>query len=240
MSSNVNNQNNMNNGNNNGQNNNNNQQNQNDNVQKYLEYAYYLEVICYLYFFVSAIFFENPYTPAIYGFFLRILRTTWPINFTKEYLARIIKIESFSFFLYVVLLNFFAKGKVYLLLFPSLISALVYILGFHRRKRDMFPLNISLIVDKIRNHQDYMLNLRSSYEILLLPFTVLGVFLNYNSFIMPVAYYQLLKLKVKTNESISNSLRQYRELLTSYAQNNNILGTICTYLLKICDLLNSN
>lgn len=235
---------NINNNSNNSQSNQNNQNNQNNqilnNAQKYLEYAYYFEVICYLYFFVSTLLFDNPYTPALYGFFLRIIRTTWPIKFDKEYLASLLKIESFSFFLYVLLLNLFAKGKVYLLLFPSLISALIYLLGFHRRKKELFPLNITVWIDKIRNYQDYMLNLRSSYDILLLPFTVIGVFFNFNSFIMPVAYYQLLKLKVKTNESVRGSLIHYKELFVLYSNNNNIIGTISHYLIKACDMLNSN
>lgn len=198
---------------------------------------YVAEIFFYLYFLVKLIISsENVFLYSFYGLATRILRMNWPISFSKEYLSRIITQEAFSYLIYSLIMSV-SNGdkKVYVYLVPTLMTCIIYISGFQRRNSSQMPAAINKGFDKIRSYQDSCLKIRSTLEITTLPVSVLGIFLGFNSFILPIFYFQFLKMRLSIDSKLSATLNEIKSTITSLA-NQSQIEFIKKVLLKLVSL----
>lgn len=220
---------------------NNSNQNANGNPQndKMLFYAYIAETSLYLYFlFMCIASSSSPFSYALFAFIIRIARLNWPVQFSKDYLSRLLPQDVFSFLFYALIM-LFASNKVFIYLFPTCITAIIYICGFQRRNSQLIPAIISKYIDKIRSYQDKMVKMRSTLEILILPITVVGIFVGFNSFFLPIGYFQFLKMKLSVDNKLTSSLNEIQVMLNNYANtsSNQIIKTVLSKLVLACDYL---
>lgn len=208
-------------------------------IEKTFYYMYFVEVFFYFYFFYAVIFTNSPYSPATYGFVLRIVKLTWPIQMNKNYLSKLLNNETFFFLVYSLMMSFFTNGKLFIYLFPTGISCIIFIFGFYRRNQHLFPSAIESIMAKARSYQDTLIKTRQSSELLILPITALGIFLGFNSLILPIVYFQFLKMKLSIDQNLANNLNGLRNKLISNqaSSSNGILKTIYGLGIKITDML---
>lgn len=202
---------------------------------------YVAEIFFYLYFLVKLVISsENVFIYSFYGLATRILRLNWPISFSKEFLSRIITQEAFSYLIYSLIMSI-SNGdkKVLVFLVPTLMTCIIYISGFQRRNSSQMPAAINKGFDKIRSYQDSCIKIRSVFEIAILPVAVLGIFLGFNSFILPIFYFQFLKMRLSVDNKLSASLNEVKSTINSIAQQTQIeiLKTILFKLASLSDYL---
>ncbi len=203
-------------------------------------YIYMGETFLLLYFLIKCLISsDSPLLIAALSLFARLLRLNWPIKFSKDYLAKIIPQDVFSYLIYAMIVYISSGGnKVYLYLIPTAITSILYISGFQRRHPNHIPAFLSKYIMKIRDYQENLLKIRNVTEIVILPLSVIGIFIGFNNFFLPIIYYQFLKMRVAVDQKLSNGLADFKNsLLLMQSPNGGVLNTILLKLSNACDYL---
>lgn len=203
-------------------------------------YIYIVETIILFYFLICSIFYNTSSLNIILiSFILRFLRMNWPIKLNKDYLAKILPQDIFGFIMYCLIINFTTNYKVYIYIISPIITSILYIIGFQRRHNQFFPQILSNYISKIRNHQNKLIQLRSTTEILILPISIFGIIFGFNSFILPIIYFQFLKMRLNLDVKLQNSLNEIKSYLTRIqtSMKNVIITSVISKLILVCDKL---
>lgn len=226
---------------------NNNNEHSSDNIQNQPRNnlkIYVVETIIHAYYILSCfnIFSNsNPLIFSVYALILRTIRLNWPVKFNKQYLISLMSQDCFGYLIYSLIM-YMSCNKVYVYLIPSLITSCIYILGFHRRNVSYFPNLVTTYFNKFRKYQDYMISIRSYFEILILPISIVGILIGFNSFFLPIMYYQFIKMRINIDIKLKNVLNKIQKILIS-KQNETINVNLKWFYSKIITLtsyLNSN
>lgn len=209
-----------------------------NNTEKIFYYMYFVEIFFYLYFFYSILFSSNPFMPAMYGFALRLIKITFPIQLNKQYLQKLIQNDTFYFLIYSLIMSFFSSGKLFIYLVHPAITSIIFIFGFYRRNPQLFPKAIETYINKARSYQDRLIQTRLSIELLTFPITVIGIFFGFNSMLLPAIYYQFLKMKISVDNNLNNALLGLRNVINNKENTSSgIFKTIWGLGIKVCDLV---
>ena len=202
-------------------------------------YIYIFETLLLFYFIIKCIISsDSPILIASLSFLLRILRLNWPIELSKVYLSKIIPQDIFSYLLYSLIIHFSSNYKVFILLIPCIITSLLYMSGFQRRYPTYIPQFLSKYIIKLRDYQDRLVKTRNITEILILPISILGIFLGFNSFFLPLIYYQFIKMRVSVDPKLLAGINEIKNYLLSLQRpGNSFINTVITKLSNACDLL---
>jgi len=203
-------------------------------------YIYICETIILLFFIICSIFYtSSSLSICLISFIIRFLRMNWPLQFNKQYLEKILPQDIFGFIIYCLIINFTTNFKVYIYLISPIITSVLYIIGFQRRHNQYFPQILTNYILKIRNHQDKLLQFRLTKEILILPISIFGIFFGFNSFILPIMYFQFLKMRLNLDLKLQNSLNEIKLYLIRIQSsfNNFLITSIISKLILVCDIL---
>lgn len=161
---------------------------------------------------------------------LRVIRRTGKPKFTIDYAQLIFLDEHFQLLLFSIL--FMIDRFNLFTLVPLGITAVLNICEYARNNQNKFT-QFMPYINKIINKRVELALMRANVEVAIGFLLVLGIFLNLNSFILPIFFWQYLRFKYIVNNDIKLSFAGLNGYMNRFKNRNSTPGAVKFIVEKI-------
>ena len=185
-----------------------------------------IETISLILFIVSLPIRYKTNLLAIIAFLIRTIRLVGIPQFNMTYLQATLMNDACHTLLFAV--QIILERLNYYLLFPVIISAVIALC------ENLKKMNIKLpYIDLINNKKEEIIQSRSHVEVAIGFVSIIGIFLKLNSFLTPIIYWQMVRVKYTLNPYIKQSFKEINQFANDVKNNEKCPGIVKTIIDKV-------
>ena len=168
----------------------------------------------FLFFFIFSLLFNfHSLKLCCIAFLIRTIRQCGIPKFNIEYLQILISNDAFHILMYSIVL--FIDRFNYFIIFPSILTSVIDICENIKMLNNQFLIQFNKYFDLILSKKNELIQDRAHVEVAIGFLLIIGIFLKLNSILLPIIYWQFMKIKYTLNPQIKNSF----SYLNLYANN---------------------
>ena len=189
-----------------------------------------IETISLLAFFVSLPIRYRTNLLAIIPFLIRTIRLVGIPQFNMTYLQVVLMNDACHTLLFAV--QIIIERFNYYLLFPIIISAVIALCENLKNINAKIPI-VQGYVDLIYNKKEEIIQSRSHVEVAIGFVSIIGIFLKLNSFLTPIIYWQMIRVRYTLNPYIKQSFKDINEYANSIKNSDKCPEIVKTIIDKV-------
>ena len=167
---------------------------------------------------------------AIIPFLIRTIRQVGVPQFNMTYLQAALMNDACHTLLFSV--QIVIERFNYYLIFPVIISAVIALSDNMRSFNAKLPL-AQQYIDLINNKKEEIIQTRSHVEVAIGFVSIIGIFLKLNSFLTPIIYWQMVRVKYTLNPYIKQSFKEINQFANDVKNNEKCPGIVKTIIDKV-------
>lgn len=167
---------------------------------------------------------------SIIAFLIRTIRLVGIPQFNMTYLQAALMNDACHTLLFSV--QIVIERFNYYLIFPVIISAVIALSDNIRSFNAKLPL-AQQYIDLINNKKEEIIQTRSHVEVAIGFVSIIGIFLKLNSFLTPIIYWQMVRVKYTLNPYIKQSFKEINQFANDVKNNEKCPGIVKTIIDKV-------
>ena len=167
---------------------------------------------------------------SIIAFLIRTIRLVGIPQFNMTYLQAALMNDACHTLLFSV--QIVIERFNYYLIFPVIISAVIALSDNIRSFNAKLPL-AQQYIELINNKKEEIIQTRSHVEVAIGFVSIIGIFLKLNSFLTPIIYWQMVRVKYTLNPYIKQSFKEINQFANDVKNNEKCPGIVKTIIDKV-------